>query len=93
MFTGGSYNTHKGAAVDPLCLPRTPQWGTYIDGLDGLKSYLHGAEYETGSFKGYIQTLQNHDIPCAVCLVRQKSVVQMFPGMKVIYNTLYTPQK
>lgn len=36
-FTGGSYYTHKGAAVELLCLPRNPEWGIYIDGHDGAK--------------------------------------------------------
>lgn len=79
-FTGGSYYGHKGAAVEPLCLPRNPEWGRYADGYDGAKTYVFGAEYETYSFKGFDQTLQNHDVPCAVCLVRQKTVVKMFPG-------------
>lgn len=79
-LTGGSYYTNKGAAVEPLSLPRNPEWGIYIDGHDGQKNYIHGAEYETGSFRGYIKSLQNHDVPCAVCLVRQKSVIMMFPG-------------
>lgn len=52
----------------------------YTDGHEGYKAYVYGAEYETETFKGNIQTLHNHDIPCAVCLVRQRSVVQMFPG-------------
>lgn len=79
-FTGGSNYGHNGAAVEPLCLPRNPEWGLYTDGHEGYKAYVYGAEYETETFKGNIQTLHNHDIPCAVCLVRQRSVVQMFPG-------------
>lgn len=79
-FAGGSQCSHKGAAVEPLCLPRNPEWGMYTDGHEGYKSYVYGAEYETESFKGNIQTLHDHDVPCAVCLVRQRSVVQMFPG-------------
>lgn len=79
-FTGGSYYGHKGAAVEPLCLPRNPEWEIYNDGYDGAKAYIYGAEYETNTFKGSIKTLHDHDIPCAVCLVRQRSIVQMFPG-------------
>lgn len=80
-FTGGSHYGHKGAAVEPLCLPRHPEWGVYNDGLDGTKSYVYGAEYKTGSFRGYIKTVDSHDVPCALCLVRHRSVVQMFPGI------------
>lgn len=79
-FTGGSHRSHKGAAVEPLCLPRNPEWGMYTDGHEGYKAYVYGAEYETSTFKGNIQTVHNHDIPCAVCLVHQRSVVQMFLG-------------
>lgn len=32
------------------------------------------------SFTGFDQTLQEHDVPCAVCIVRQRTVVKMFPG-------------
>lgn len=79
-FTGGSHYTHKGAAVEPICLPKNPEWGLYNDGHDGAKNYVYGAEYETGSFTGYIKTIEDNDVPCVVCLVRRKSVVQMFPG-------------
>lgn len=74
-FTGGSHYGHKGAAVEPLCLPRNPEWGLYNDGLNGTKSYVYGAEYKTGSFRGYIKTVDSHDVPCALCLVRHRSVV------------------
>lgn len=79
-YTGGSHYSHKGAAVEPLCLPRNPEWGMYTGGYDGLKNYVYGAEYKTKTFTGYIQTIHDHDVPCAVCLVRQRTVVQMFPG-------------
>ncbi|XP_065925529.1 uncharacterized protein [Magallana gigas] len=78
-FTGGSHYTHKGAAVEPLCLPRNPEWGLYNDGYDAYKNLVFGGEYRTGSFTGNIRTVDNHDVPCALCLVRRKSVVQMFP--------------
>lgn len=79
-FTGGSYHNHKGAAVEPLCLPRNPEWGMYTDGHDGYRNYIHGAEYESGSFRGYMKKVHNNGVPCAVCLVRQRSVINMFPG-------------
>ncbi|XP_078341854.1 uncharacterized protein LOC144627830 [Crassostrea virginica] len=30
--------------------------------------------------------MQNHDVPCAVCLVRNRSVVKMFPARKTCYS-------
>ena len=80
---GGSRFNHTGAAVEPLCLPRKPEWGSYRDGVEGVKNYVFGAEYETHSLSGYWLTLHNHDVPCAVCLVRNRSLVKMFPGKNI----------
>lgn len=89
-FTGGSHCSNKGAAVEPLCLPRDPELGMYTDGYDGIKAYIHGAEYETASFRGYMKTLHDQDVPCAVCLVRQWSVAQMFPGIYCKLKTVFS---
>lgn len=81
-YAGGSYYTHTGAAVDALCLPRNPEWGNYMDGTDGGRAYIYGAEYETSGLFGKWHNLREHDVPCVVCLVRSRSVVNMFPGRK-----------
>ena len=75
-YTGGSWFDHLGAAVEPLCLPRDPEWGNYKDGRDRTKAFVFGAEYHMG----YSSSLDRQDVPCAVCLVHNKSVVKMFPG-------------
>lgn len=78
-FTGGSWYQHPGAAVDPLCLPRKPEWGIYKDGVDGQKAFVYGSEYQTftsNSMPGVFE----HDVPCAVCVVRNRSLLKMFPG-------------
>lgn len=85
-FTGGSWYRHPGAAVEPLCLPRDPQWGEYRDGNDGARAYVFGAEYETGSSAGYLRTIYEHDVPCSVCLVPNRSVVKMFPARNTCYK-------
>ena len=79
-YVGGSWYDHIGAAVEPLCLPRDPEWGIYRDGTDGSKAYVYGAEYQSATLPGYKSTVHDNDIPCAVCLVRNRSVVQMIPG-------------
>nr|XP_022294934.1 uncharacterized protein LOC111105053 [Crassostrea virginica] len=82
---GGSWYEHPGAAVDPLCLPRDPEWGVYTDGTDGVKAYVFGAEYQTYTYNS-MPTVHDHDVPCAVCLVRDKSLVKMFPARKSCYK-------
>lgn len=44
-ITSGSHYMAKGAAVEPICLSREPEWGMYNEGYGGIKSYVHGAEY------------------------------------------------
>ena len=80
-YVGGSWFDHTGSAVEPLCLPRDPEWGIYRDGIDGAKASVYGAEYETNALPGYMSAVHDNDVPCAVCLVRNRSVVQMIPGM------------
>ncbi|XP_062580640.1 uncharacterized protein LOC134242556, partial [Saccostrea cucullata] len=85
-YTGGSHYSHNGAAVEPLCLPRDPEWGIYRDGNEGSKAYVYGAEYETNTFTGHVTSLHDHDVPCAVCLVPNRSVVKVFPARKTCYK-------
>lgn len=79
-YAGGSNYDRSGAAVNPLCLPRDPEWGVYTDGTEGEKAYVFGMEYETATSPGILRSLYQQDVPCAVCLLRNKSVVKMFPG-------------
>lgn len=83
-YVGGSHYSHSGGAVEPLCLPRNPEWGIYKDGTKGGKAYVYGAEYETSELTRYMRKLHDHDVPCAVCLRRNKSAVKMFPGKQTI---------
>lgn len=71
-YVGGSLQSDSGAAVEPLCLPRTPEWGNYRDGRDGNKAKIYGAEYETGDLSGKWHRLNEHDVLCGVhvCSVR-----------------------
>uniref|UniRef100_A0A8W8IHH6 Short-chain collagen C4 n=1 Tax=Magallana gigas TaxID=29159 RepID=A0A8W8IHH6_MAGGI len=85
-YVGGSDYKNPGAAVEPLCLPKNPQWGKFKDGKDGQKAELLGAEYQMHTVSNYWRHYHDHDVPCAVCLVRQRSVVQMFPGRRTCYN-------
>lgn len=66
--------------VDILCLPKDPEWGEYTDGTNGDKAYVYGAEYETATSPGKQHSLYQHDVLCAVCLFKNGSVVNMFPG-------------
>ncbi|XP_061180056.1 short-chain collagen C4-like [Saccostrea echinata] len=85
-FVGGSHYSHTGAAVDPLCLPKDPEWEVHNDGNDGAMAYVYGAEYETNTFTNHFPLLHEHDVPCAVCFVQNRSVVKAFPARKTCYK-------
>ncbi|XP_062573100.1 short-chain collagen C4-like [Saccostrea cucullata] len=86
-FAGGSYYTHKGASVNPLCLPTDPEWGVYNDRVDEWSAYMYGAEYETVTIPdNRVAKLHNENVPCAVCLLRDKSIARVFPARKSCYK-------
>ncbi|XP_065924104.1 uncharacterized protein [Magallana gigas] len=85
-YVGGSHFNNRGAAVEPLCLPRNPQWLRYRDGIENERAYVHGAEYETRTSSGGLRGVHDQDVPCAVCLKRKRFVVNMFPARKNCYR-------
>lgn len=48
--------------------------------MDGQKAYVYGAEYQMHTVSGYMRQFHDQDVPCALCLKRNKSAVKMFPG-------------
>ncbi|XP_031562350.1 short-chain collagen C4-like isoform X1 [Actinia tenebrosa] len=77
---GGERYSHKGGAAEYVCLPETPKYGRYKDGLQSLVGYMYGAEYEV-SFDLFTKSgLYNHEVPCAVCYVQTPSAKLMIPA-------------
>ena len=75
---GGGLYTHTGGGVNYLCLPKTPKYDRYKDGLQG-GGYVYGAEYQL-SFKPFKKSLFNHDPPCVVCFVQSRGSMLMMPA-------------
>ena len=50
---------------------------------------MYGAEYETFEFSDLMTTIAQNDIPCAVCLVTNRSVVKMFPGRCYMHYNVF----
>lgn len=51
-----------------------------------IQSFYSWCRIWTGSFRGYLKTVHDHDVTCVVCLVCQRSVVQMFPVLYKKWN-------
>jgi len=73
---GGSWYTHHGAAVDPLCLPHDPQYLLHQNGYQG-NAYLYGAEYEVS---GPFDQSRERNVPCAVCEANGRTKKLMIPS-------------
>ena len=74
--TGSNYHAHSGGGANYICMPNDPEYSSYIHGVKGY-SFVYRTEYEGPPLApGMIQ----HDAPCAVCDVSDKSRVLMIPA-------------
>ena len=74
--TGSSFGGHRGGGANYICMPNDPEYSSYIPGVQG-HNYVYGTEYEGPPLApGMIQ----HNAPCAVCDVSNKSRVLMIPA-------------
>ena len=77
----GSAFNERGGGANYLCLPEQPQYSTYTAGTASARAHLYGAEYETvGYANGPLQSLHNHNVPCAVCYAPTRETVVMIPA-------------
>ncbi|KAI8489333.1 hypothetical protein Bbelb_330720 [Branchiostoma belcheri] len=81
-LAGGTLYSQTGGGSNYQCLPADPEWGAYIDGVQGSKSYMYGAEYEINpNAPAYDRaTLHDRDVPCAVCYSLSRRSQLMIPA-------------
>ena len=75
---GGARHDHKGGAANYLCLPDDPDHLQYQSGVQG-RSYIAGVEYNFQSLPS-LSSVNNHNVPCALCYVPTRSVAVMIPA-------------
>ena len=77
---GGPHYANGGGGSNPQCLPMDPNFLTPISGIQ-YRSYMHGAEYQTHTDSdSHVNGRNNHDVPCAVCHVSDRTAVYMVPA-------------
>ena len=74
---GGEKYTHSGGGSNPQCLPLDPNYLRTQPELQDDVAVMVGAEYQTHIFN---RAVHDHDVPCAVCYVSQRSTVYMVPA-------------
>ncbi|XP_062573101.1 short-chain collagen C4-like [Saccostrea cucullata] len=84
-YVGGSHYVHRGGAVEPLCLPKDPQWGRNNRRMDNSRGFVYGAEYEVK--RDIVNSdVHNQDVPCAVCMTENEKSVIVIPARKTCYD-------
>ncbi|XP_019633662.1 PREDICTED: short-chain collagen C4-like [Branchiostoma belcheri] len=80
-LAGGALWSEKGGGSNYQCLPADPEWGVYKDGVDGLKAYMYGAEYQLNTDAPYDEaTVDDREVPCAVCYSLSRRAQMMIPA-------------
>ena len=59
-------------------MPLKVEYAKFQAGIQFNRGILYGVEYETE--KGPLESVHNHDAPCAICLVNGSTETLMLPG-------------
>ena len=79
--TGGPHWNQAGGGSNPQCLPLDPNFLTPISGTREWRGLMYGAEYETYTdSNSHVHGRHQHDVPCAVCHVSNRTAVYMVPA-------------
>ena len=81
LYSGRAAGTdfrNSGGASNYLCMPNDPDYLQYQGGVQGI-SHVTGVEYYYQSMPS-LSSLNNHNVPCAVCYVATRSVAVMVPA-------------
>ena len=88
----GSDGEATGGGVQYLCLPNDPENEaglTTLDGVQGMRNYIKGAEYQTSHNDPefpHFSSLHDQDVPCAVCFAERRTGHLMIPGRTTCYG-------
>ena len=90
---GGSFYGRRGGGSNPQCLPLDPNFLTSISGNQHYRAYMYGAEYETVTdSNSHVHGRDQHDVPCAVCHVSNRTAVYMVPAVVSLKTLLVFPE-
>ena len=78
---GTSHFTH-GGGVNYLCLPSDPEFPSNAEGGNQNGAYIYGVEYERWQSTRFFASVEDQDVPCAVCEVQGRSQVLMVPAKR-----------
>ena len=76
-IAAGSWFSQSGGGVNYLCMPKDPEYKSDLTyrSVSNKHSQLYGAEYELP-----LQSIDDQNVPCAVCHVTTRSAVLLLPA-------------
>ncbi|XP_071491055.1 uncharacterized protein [Diadema antillarum] len=81
---GGESNANLGGSSSYLCLPDEPIYDEVETSASTLRAYVYSSEFETSTFVGHWQALQDLTPSCAVCRAPSERMTQlMIPARNV----------
>ncbi|KAJ8044743.1 Short-chain collagen C4 [Holothuria leucospilota] len=84
----GAAHNQRGSGSNYLCLPDEPIY-YQPDTISDKRGHIYAAEYETLNFASYAN-LHQRDVPCVVCMARQRPGLLMIPARNVCPNSTWT---
>ena len=79
---GATHYQHRGGAANYLCMPDDPDHLAFQSGVQDDGSYITGVEYWYNAIPS-LSSINNHNVPCALCYVATRSVSVMIPAKAV----------
>ncbi|KAJ8024998.1 Short-chain collagen C4 [Holothuria leucospilota] len=78
----GEDHANNGGGGNFLCLPQEPIFDQPVAGVDRLRGYIFGMEYETSTFQPYSH-LHDTEVPCCVCRAISRQGLLMVPARNI----------
>ena len=75
----GSRYTESGGGANHLCLPDDPEF-LNTSSVQSSRGYLYGTEYQAVSTLPAFGSMDNHNVPCAVCYTPTRGTMIMIPA-------------
>lgn len=76
----GAHYSHTGGGSNYLCLPDNPDTLQVVDGHQGSRSAIYGAEYQVDDSPAPLHNMHDHNVPCAVCYTAIRGDKIMIPA-------------
>lgn len=87
-ISGGSAYLQQGGGSNYLCLPDEPIY-YQPDTISDKRGQIFAGEYETLNFGPYAN-IHQRDVPCVVCMARQRPSLLMIPARNICPNSTWT---